>query len=109
MCQRPTGSISQVTTRTFFSYFGHCLGALPMLVLAPGTNTADCHCSCPTAEQPYPCPLSGETMLLALSAKGRLMTCSLSCKTPGPTRMTAASADRKIKELLSGIGDVSER
>ncbi|XP_047400473.1 Fanconi anemia core complex-associated protein 100 isoform X1 [Sciurus carolinensis] len=52
---------------------------------------------------------AGETLLLALSAKGRLMTCSLSCKTPGPTRMTAASADRKIKELLSGIGDVSER
>ncbi|KAG3268301.1 Fanconi anemia core complex-associated protein 100 [Ictidomys tridecemlineatus] len=52
---------------------------------------------------------AGETELLALSAKGRLMSCSLSPKSPGPTRMTSASADRKIKELLSGIGDVSER
>ncbi|XP_020043397.2 Fanconi anemia core complex-associated protein 100 isoform X4 [Castor canadensis] len=54
---------------------------------------------------------AGGTKLLALSAKGRLMTCSLDLNSemPGPARMTAANAGQKIKELLSGIGDVSER
>ncbi|XP_011718493.2 Fanconi anemia core complex-associated protein 100 isoform X2 [Macaca nemestrina] len=53
----------------------------------------------------------GGTKLLALSAKGRLMTCSLDLDSeiPGPARMTTESAGRKIKELLSGIGDISER
>jgi fanconi anemia core complex subunit len=39
------------------------------------------------------------------------MTCSLDLNSemPGPARMTAANAGQKIKELLSGIGDVSER
>ncbi|XP_003786111.1 Fanconi anemia core complex-associated protein 100 [Otolemur garnettii] len=52
----------------------------------------------------------GGTELLALSAKGRLMICSLdlNSEVPGP-RMTRASTGQKIKELLSGIGNVSER
>ncbi|KAM4844083.1 Fanconi anemia core complex-associated protein 100 [Thomomys bottae] len=54
---------------------------------------------------------AGGTELLALSARGRLISCSLDL-TPertSPARMTMASAGQKIKELLSGIGDVSER
>ncbi|XP_036124207.1 Fanconi anemia core complex-associated protein 100 [Molossus molossus] len=53
----------------------------------------------------------GHAELLALSAKGRLMSCSLDLgsKTPGPTRVTAANSGRKIKDLLCGIGTVSER
>ncbi|KAB0396033.1 hypothetical protein E2I00_012912, partial [Balaenoptera physalus] len=43
--------------------------------------------------------------------EGRLMTCSLDphSETPHPTRVTSANAGHKIKELLSGIGTVSER
>ncbi|KAM5273172.1 Fanconi anemia core complex-associated protein 100 [Ctenodactylus gundi] len=54
---------------------------------------------------------AGGTELLALSARGRLMTCrlDLSAETPAPQRATAANTGQKIKELLSGIGDVSER
>ncbi|XP_005407330.1 PREDICTED: Fanconi anemia-associated protein of 100 kDa [Chinchilla lanigera] len=54
---------------------------------------------------------AGGTELLALSAKGRLMTCrlDLNSEMPGPTKMTTENAGQKIKELLSGIGDVSER
>lgn len=57
------------------------------------------------------CPPAGGAELLALSAKGRLMTCSLDphSETPHPTRVTSANAGQKIKELLSGIGTVSER
>ncbi|XP_077022320.1 Fanconi anemia core complex-associated protein 100 [Tamandua tetradactyla] len=53
----------------------------------------------------------GGPELLALSAKGRLMTCILdqSSEAPHPAPMTAAKAGQKIKELLSGIGHVSER
>nr|XP_019591258.1 PREDICTED: Fanconi anemia core complex-associated protein 100 isoform X2 [Rhinolophus sinicus] len=53
----------------------------------------------------------GGVELLALSAKGRLMTCSLDLgsETPRPTRVTMANAGQKIKELLCGIGTVSER
>lgn len=60
---------------------------------------------------PCPCPSSGGTELLALSAKGRLMTCSLdpSAETSHPAGVTAANAGRKIKELLCGIGTASER
>lgn len=54
---------------------------------------------------------AGDTELLALSTKGCLMTCrlELSSEMPGPTRMTTENTGQKIKELLSGIGDVSER
>uniref|UniRef100_A0A8B9PIZ9 FA core complex associated protein 100 n=1 Tax=Apteryx owenii TaxID=8824 RepID=A0A8B9PIZ9_APTOW len=52
----------------------------------------------------------GESELLALSAKGRLMTCGLcSPEEAPPARMTPAEAGRRIKELLSGIGNASER
>ncbi|XP_062447534.1 Fanconi anemia core complex-associated protein 100 isoform X3 [Rhea pennata] len=52
----------------------------------------------------------GESELLALSAKGRLMTCGLcSPEEAPPARLTPAEAGRRIKELLSGIGNASER
>lgn len=56
-------------------------------------------------------PFSGGTKLLVLSAKGRLMTCSLdlSSETSRPAAETAASAGRKVKELLGAIGTISER
>ncbi|XP_030044759.1 Fanconi anemia core complex-associated protein 100 isoform X2 [Microcaecilia unicolor] len=53
----------------------------------------------------------GETELVALSFKGRLMVCNLSKDTSEPQhpRMTSAQAGQKIKDLLAGIGSVSER
>ncbi|XP_066237633.1 Fanconi anemia core complex-associated protein 100 isoform X2 [Saccopteryx leptura] len=53
----------------------------------------------------------GSTELLALSAKGRLMTCSLdlSSETPRPTTVIIANMGQKIKDLLCGIGTISER
>nr|XP_036853583.1 Fanconi anemia core complex-associated protein 100 isoform X9 [Manis javanica] len=50
----------------------------------------------------------GGTKLLALSAKGRLMTCGLDLNSEVPCP-TLANAGQKIKDLLSGIGTVSER
>lgn len=60
---------------------------------------------------PHGCASSGGARLLALSARGRLMTCSLdlSSEMPCPTRAAMADTGQKIKELLSGIGTVSER
>lgn len=53
---------------------------------------------------------SGESELLALSAKGRLMTCGLcSPDDTQPVKMNPDKAGQRIKELLSGIGHVSER
>ncbi|XP_055448224.1 Fanconi anemia core complex-associated protein 100 isoform X2 [Psammomys obesus] len=54
---------------------------------------------------------TGNTELLALSSKGRLITCSLdlNSEVPMPAKMTMANAGQKIKELLLDIGDVSER
>ncbi|XP_021493075.1 Fanconi anemia core complex-associated protein 100 isoform X3 [Meriones unguiculatus] len=54
---------------------------------------------------------TGSTELLALSSKGRLITCSLdlNSEVPMPAKMTMANAGQKIKELLLDIGDVSER
>lgn len=53
---------------------------------------------------------SGESELLALSAKGRLMTCGLcSPDDTAPVKMNPDKAGQRIKELLSGIGHVSER
>ncbi|XP_053153567.1 Fanconi anemia core complex-associated protein 100 isoform X2 [Hemicordylus capensis] len=52
----------------------------------------------------------GESELLALSAKGRLMTCGLcSPDDTQPVKMNPDKAGQRIKELLSGIGHVSER
>ncbi|CAM5155543.1 unnamed protein product [Eretmochelys imbricata] len=52
----------------------------------------------------------GDSELLALSAKGRLMSCDLcSPDDPHPIRLTPEKAGQRIKELLSGIGNVSER
>ncbi|XP_064126630.1 Fanconi anemia core complex-associated protein 100 isoform X1 [Loxodonta africana] len=52
-----------------------------------------------------------DTELLVLSARGRLMACNLALDPTAacPARMTAAQAGRKIKDLLSGIGSISER
>lgn len=60
---------------------------------------------------PRPCPSSGGTELLALSARGRLMTCRLEQRpeAPWPASGTAGDTGRKIKDLLCGIGTVSER
>ncbi|XP_068387554.1 Fanconi anemia core complex-associated protein 100 isoform X2 [Eschrichtius robustus] len=81
-------------------------GGLPSL-LCPASLSA---CSVVTLSVSSRAP-EGGAELLALSAKGRLMTCSLDphSETPHPTRVTSANAGQKIKELLSGIGTVSER
>lgn len=62
-------------------------------------------------DRPCVCITSGITDLLALSSKGRLITCSLdlNSEAPVPAKMTMANAGQKIKELLLDIGDVSER
>ncbi|XP_038180572.1 Fanconi anemia core complex-associated protein 100 [Arvicola amphibius] len=54
---------------------------------------------------------TGSTELLALSSKGRLISCvlDLNSEVPVPAKMAVANAGQKIKELLSDIGDVSER
>ncbi|NXV81913.1 FP100 protein, partial [Atlantisia rogersi] len=51
----------------------------------------------------------GESELLALSAKGRLMTCDLCSPEDDDVGLTPAEIGRRIKELLSGIGNTSER
>lgn len=65
----------------------------------------------PPGDEGPPVPVSGDTKLLALSAKGRLMICSLdlSSEASRPTAETAANSGRKVKELLSAIGSISER
>lgn len=74
------------------------LGELPCRRLLPPTG-------------PGPCPSAGGTELLALSAKGRLLTCRLDPDPDPPLRArgTAADSGRKIKDLLCGIGTASER
>ncbi|XP_041502338.1 Fanconi anemia core complex-associated protein 100-like [Microtus oregoni] len=54
---------------------------------------------------------TGSTELLALSSKGRLISCvlDLNSEVPVPAKMAVANAGQKIKELLLDIGDVSER
>ncbi|XP_057572460.1 Fanconi anemia core complex-associated protein 100 isoform X2 [Hippopotamus amphibius kiboko] len=81
-------------------------GGLPSL-LCPASLSI---CSVTTLSV-SPRVLEGGAELLALSAKGRLMICSLDLRseTSHPTRVTSANAGQKIKELLSGIGTVSER
>lgn len=73
-------------------------GAAPAAALLPPTG-------------PGPCPSAGGTELLALSAKGRLLTCRLdpSPEPPLHARGSAADSGRKIKDLLCGIGTASER
>ncbi|XP_062472865.1 Fanconi anemia core complex-associated protein 100 [Pezoporus occidentalis] len=51
----------------------------------------------------------GESELLALSAKGRLMSCGLCSPEEPDVELTPAEIGRRIKELLSGIGNTSER
>lgn len=67
----------------------------------------------PSVPATGPCVSSpaGGAELLALSAKGRLMICHLDphAEAPQPSRVTSAKAGQKIKQLLSGIGTVSER
>uniref|UniRef100_A0A8C3YN97 FA core complex associated protein 100 n=1 Tax=Catagonus wagneri TaxID=51154 RepID=A0A8C3YN97_9CETA len=81
-------------------------GGLPSL-LCPASLSV---CSVVTLSVSSRAP-EGGTELLALSAGGRLMTCSLDShsEAPRPSRVSVVNAGRKIKELLSGIGTVSER
>ncbi|XP_012511821.1 PREDICTED: Fanconi anemia-associated protein of 100 kDa [Propithecus coquereli] len=81
-------------------------GGLPPL-LCPASLSA---CSVVTLSVSSRAP-EGGTELLALSAKGRLMTCSLdlNSEAPGLSVVSRANTGQKIKELLSGIGTVSER
>ncbi|NXW93868.1 FP100 protein, partial [Alopecoenas beccarii] len=51
----------------------------------------------------------GESELLALSAKGRLMSCELCSPEDADVGLTPAEVGRRIKQLLSGIGNTSER
>ncbi|NWW98302.1 FP100 protein, partial [Caloenas nicobarica] len=51
----------------------------------------------------------GESELLALSAKGRLMSCGLCSPEDADVGLTPAEVGRRIKQLLSGIGNTSER
>ncbi|XP_039082435.1 Fanconi anemia core complex-associated protein 100 [Hyaena hyaena] len=81
-------------------------GSLPSLLCPAGLGV----CAVVTLSVLSEAP-EGGTRLLALSARGRLMTCSLdlSSEASCPTRVTVANTGQKIKELLSGIGTVSER
>ncbi|XP_014644842.1 PREDICTED: Fanconi anemia core complex-associated protein 100 isoform X1 [Ceratotherium simum simum] len=81
-------------------------GGLPSLLCPTTLNV----CSVVTLSVSPRAP-EGGAELLALSAKGRLMTCrlDLNSETPCPTRVTAANTGQKIKEFLSGIFTVSER
>ncbi|XP_056673317.1 Fanconi anemia core complex-associated protein 100 isoform X1 [Monodelphis domestica] len=81
-------------------------GVLPS-VLTPASLSI---CSVVTLSVSSRAP-KGEAELLALSAKGRLMTCSLDLGSEDsrPVRMNTGKVGQKIKELLSGIGNVSER
>lgn len=68
--------------------------------------------SCSPSPQPLTCARlcpAGESELLALSAKGRLMTCDLCSPEDADVELTPAEIGRRIKELLSGIGNTSER
>ena len=80
----------------------------PVLSCSAGAGRTGCF-SLP----PKPCVSSpaGGAELLALSAKGRLMICHLDPhdEAPQSSRVTSAKAGKKIKQLLSGIGTVSER
>nr|XP_004655324.2 Fanconi anemia core complex-associated protein 100 isoform X2 [Jaculus jaculus] len=82
------------------------LGSLPSVLYPASLSICSVVTLCVSPQTP-----AGGTELLALSAKGRLMTCSLDLKSevPGSARMTVANAGQKIKELLLDIGDVSER
>ncbi|XP_027968465.1 Fanconi anemia core complex-associated protein 100 isoform X1 [Eumetopias jubatus] len=81
-------------------------GGLPSLLCPAGLGI----CSVVTLSVSCEVP-EGGARLLALSARGRLMTCSLdlSSEMPCATRAAVADTGQKIKELLSGIGTVSER
>ncbi|XP_029417088.1 Fanconi anemia core complex-associated protein 100 isoform X2 [Nannospalax galili] len=82
------------------------IGGLPSTLCPDSLNICSVVTLCVSSRAP-----TGGTELLALSAKGRLITCSLDLNSeePGPARMTMANAGQKIKELLLDIGDVSER
>ncbi|XP_016070914.1 PREDICTED: Fanconi anemia core complex-associated protein 100 [Miniopterus natalensis] len=83
-----------------------CPGGLPSLLCPASLGVCSVVTLCVSSRSS-----EGGTELLALSAKGRLMTCSLDLnpEPPHPTRVTAADTGRKIKDLLCGIGTVSER
>ncbi|XP_035890147.1 Fanconi anemia core complex-associated protein 100 [Phyllostomus discolor] len=82
------------------------LGGLPSL-LCPA-NLSICSVVTLTVS---PRPPGGGTELLALSARGRLLTCHLeqSPEAPWPSRGTTMDTGRKIKDLLCSISTISER
>lgn len=82
------------------------IGGLPSVLCPASLNICSALALCVTARAP-----TGSTELLALSSKGRLITCSLdlNSEAPVPAKMAMANAGQKIKELLLDIGDVSER
>lgn len=110
VCARPRthpGLLEDVPRTLFFSQ-----GVSANTYLSPETAV----CSQPRAPpclppRPYVSSPAGAAELLALSAKGRLMICHLDPhgEAPQPSRVTSAKAGQKIKQLLSGIGTVSER
>lgn len=102
LCPAPWCGLPWSPHKHLISFLGLCLGPLPTLFLESRANTADWSCMC---------SLSGSTELLALSSKGRLITCSLDLNSEVrvPAKMAMANAGQKIKELLLDIGDVSER
>ncbi|XP_026339687.2 Fanconi anemia core complex-associated protein 100 isoform X4 [Ursus arctos] len=81
-------------------------GGLPSLLCPAGLGIGSVVTLSVASEVP-----EGGARLLALSARGRLLMCSLdlSSELLCPAEATVASTGQKIKELLSGIGTVSER
>lgn len=85
---------------------GGAAGGLPSTLCPASLNICSVVTLCVSSRAP-----TGGAELLALSSKGRLITCSLglNSEVPVPPKMTMANAGQKIKELLLDIGDVSER
>ncbi|XP_055431333.1 Fanconi anemia core complex-associated protein 100 [Bubalus kerabau] len=81
-------------------------GSLPPLLYPDNLGVCSLVTLCVSSSAP-----EGGAELLALSAKGRLMICHLDPhdEAPQSSRVTSAKAGKKIKQLLSGIGTVSER
>lgn len=83
-------------------------GSAILLPVPPHLSHPRSPCSLP-GPLPAPSVPAGESELLALSAKGRLVSCGLCSPEEPDVELTPAEIGRRIKELLSGIGDTSER
>ncbi|KAM7334701.1 Fanconi anemia core complex-associated protein 100 [Alexandromys fortis] len=82
------------------------IGGLPSMLCPASLNICSVVALCVSTRAS-----TGSTELLALSSKGRLISCvlDLNSEVPVPAKMAVANAGQKIKELLLDIGDVSER